>query len=257
MVRSGHLLMNIDQIDNSKDQVCLFIVLMSVCHINFFDMVEYPDNSKIVATNNKANQHLFLFGSWATMPTNRFKILTTMSFRLSICITPFNRHYNKQRRPPLKLKPLKSIALAFSFVELLFTTSVFADGLTADDYMEIQQLYSTYNWAIDSGDAEAYAATFTEDGEFNTFKGQEAIKGFIKRWVEQMGGATRKHWNSNLHITGDGKTAQGKVYLLLIDYATQPASVIASANYADSLVKTKDGWRFTKRTTSSDKAPAK
>lgn len=32
--------------------------------------------------------------------------------------------------------------------------------LTADDYIEIQQLYARYNNAIDSGDAEGYAATF-------------------------------------------------------------------------------------------------
>jgi len=128
--------------------------------------------------------------------------------------------------------------------------------LTADDYTEIQQLYATYNWAIDSGDAKAWADTFVEDGVFNTFKGQEQLEGFIGRWVNDMGGATRKHWNSNLSITGDGDTAQGKVYLLLVDTAAQPPAIIASASYSDELVKTKDGWRFSKRQTKSDR-PAK
>lgn len=131
-----------------------------------------------------------------------------------------------------------------------------AQGLSPADYMEIQQLYATYNWAIDTGDAEAYANTFTEDGVFNNLKGREQLAGFIDRWLTSMNGASRKHWNSNLHIEGDGKTARGKVYLLLLDTSAQPAAIVASANYSDELKKTDEGWRFTKRSTSPDR-PAK
>ena len=38
--------------------------------------------------------------------------------------------------------------------------------LTTQDYIDIQQLYARSNQAIDNGDGEAYAATYTEDGEF-------------------------------------------------------------------------------------------
>src|SRR5262245_23766504 len=38
--------------------------------------------------------------------------------------------------------------------------------LSVQDYMEIQQLYMHYTWAIDNHDQEAYGATFTPDGEF-------------------------------------------------------------------------------------------
>jgi ketosteroid isomerase-like protein len=126
-------------------------------------------------------------------------------------------------------------------------------GLTPADYMEIEQLYATYNWAIDTGDAQAWADTFVEDGQFQNFKGEEQLKGFIDRWVNSMNGLTRKHWNSNLHITGDGKTAQGKVYLLLVDKSVQPPAIISSASYADELVKTDQGWRFSKRSVNSDR----
>ncbi len=50
-------------------------------------------------------------------------------------------------------------------------TCAAAGGLSAQDYFEIQQLYARYNNAIDSGDAEGWAATFTSDGVFNTFVG--------------------------------------------------------------------------------------
>jgi hypothetical protein len=121
--------------------------------------------------------------------------------------------------------------------------------LSAQDYMEIQQLYARYNVAIDSGDAEAYAATFTADGVFNNFAGHDALVGFIKIWRERLNGANRRHWNSNLLISGDGNNATGSVYLLLLDIGSKPAGIAGVGSYTDSLIKTPKGWRFTKRTT--------
>jgi hypothetical protein len=131
-----------------------------------------------------------------------------------------------------------------------------AGALSAQDNFEIQQLYARYNIAIDSGDAEGYASTFTPDGVFNQFAGHDALVGFAKTWREKLGGATRKHWNTNLQISGTSKEASGFVYLMLVDISTKPASILATATYTDSLVKTKEGWRFTKRTTKSDVPPA-
>ena len=37
---------------------------------------------------------------------------------------------------------------------------------TADDFVQISQLFSNYNFTIDSGDGAAWAANFTEDGVF-------------------------------------------------------------------------------------------
>lgn len=135
-------------------------------------------------------------------------------------------------------------------------TCAASGGLSAQDYVDIQQLYARYNIAIDSGDAEGWAATFTPDGVFNTFGGHDALVGFVKMWREKLNGATRKHWNSNLQITGNGKEASGYVYLMLLDFSTKPPSILTTGTYSDSLIKTKDGWRFTKRTTKGDSAPA-
>jgi len=155
---------------------------------------------------------------------------------------------------------MKGMLLAFAGVAALVLAPqpLFAAGkLSTQDYVEIQQLYARYNVAIDSGDAEAYAATFTPDGVFNTFTGHDALVGFIKAWRERLGGANRRHWNTNLLISGDGKTASGSVYLMLIDISTRPPAIAQAATYTDSLVKTKDGWRFSKRTTHADStAPA-
>ena len=127
--------------------------------------------------------------------------------------------------------------------------------MTADDYVEIQQLYSRYNDAIDSGDAEGYAATFIPDGTFNTFKGHDALVGFIHNWHEKMGGENRRHWNTNLTITPTADGASGTVYLMLIDVGTKPPSIVTAAKYDDELVKTPQGWRFKKRATKADGPP--
>lgn len=149
----------------------------------------------------------------------------------------------------------KRILAIAAAAAMLVGTSWAADTLSAQDYFEIQQLYARYNIAIDSGDAEGWAATFTPDGVFNTFSGHEALVGFIKTWREKLNGATRKHWNNNLQVTGNSKAASASTYLMLVDFSTKPPTILMSGSYTDSLVKTKDGWRFTKRMTKSDVAP--
>lgn len=142
-------------------------------------------------------------------------------------------------------------------IALTFATSGYAQQrkLTADDYIEIQQLYAQYNMAIDSGDAEGYAATFTPDGVFNTFNGHDALVGFIHRWRETMKGGNMRHWNTNLAITGTPEGASGAVYLLLVDISVKPPAITTAAKYEDQLVKTPQGWRFKKRVTKAEAAP--
>jgi hypothetical protein len=149
----------------------------------------------------------------------------------------------------------KRILAIAAAAAMLVGASWAADTLSAQDYFEIQQLYARYNIAIDSGDAEGWAATFTSDGVFNTFSGHDALVGFIKTWREKLNGATRKHWNNNLQVTGNSKEASATTYLMLVDFSTKPPSILMSGSYADSLVKTRDGWRFTKRMTKSDVTP--
>jgi SnoaL-like domain len=151
---------------------------------------------------------------------------------------------------------MKKILLSALAAGMMFAgTCAAASALSAQDYFEIQQLYARYNIAIDSGDADGWAATFTPDGTFNTMTGHDALVNFVKTWREKLNGATRKHWNNNLQVEGNSKEANASVYLILVDFSTKPASILTTATYTDSLVKTKDGWRFTKRTTKGDTAP--
>jgi uncharacterized protein (TIGR02246 family) len=131
-----------------------------------------------------------------------------------------------------------------------------AGHVDAQDYAEIQQLYARYNEAIDSGDAEAYAATFTPDGVFNNnYKGREGLMSFIEAWKGKMNGLTRRHWNTNLVITPSPECATGSVYLMHLDVSARPPVMASTAKYSDVLVKTAQGWRFKTRNTRGDAPP--
>jgi hypothetical protein len=145
--------------------------------------------------------------------------------------------------------------LGIVFAGLMISTAARAQqhgSLTTQDYIDIQQLYARYNVAIDSGNAEDYANTFTNDGVFNTFNGRDALLGFAKGYT----GTNRRHWNTNLVITPTHDGAKGSVYLFMMDVSTRPPSIAAAIQYDDTLVKTPQGWRFKKRTTKVDTAPA-
>lgn len=149
--------------------------------------------------------------------------------------------------------PLRVLALG---ILLSVACLARADGLTTQDYIDIEQLYAQYNHAIDAGDAQAWAATFTPDGSFNKFTGHDALVGFIQQWREKMNGANRRHWNTNLRIVPSKDGADGAVFLMLVDVSTKPPSIVMTGGYTDTLVKTASGWRFKTRQTRNDATPA-
>jgi hypothetical protein len=152
----------------------------------------------------------------------------------------------------MKIRLLATGAL----LSLLLMSQARAAALTTQDYIDIEQLYAQYNHAIDTGDGEGWAATFTSDGSFNRFTGHDALVGFIKSWREKMNGANRRHWNSNLRITPSADGASAVVLLMIVDVGTQPPSIVMTGQYTDTLVKTPNGWRFKTRQTKGDAPPA-
>jgi hypothetical protein len=125
--------------------------------------------------------------------------------------------------------------------------------LTAQDYVEIQQLYARYTHTIDSGenDGEAWADTFTPDGTFTTSVGRKQLAAFAKNWHEKRGGAHMRHWNANLVITPTADGAHGSCYLMMVDTGDprngKLPTISSTAQYDDTLVRAANGWRFKKR----------
>lgn len=118
-----------------------------------------------------------------------------------------------------------------------------AAKLTAEDYAEILQLYFQYPLLLDSGDAEGYAALFTDDGSFGDRVGRQALLDFVRG----RQASTVRHAPLTPIITPTAEGARGVVLNLFIDVAKSPAVVTRVTQYRDTLVKTPNGWRFKTR----------
>lgn len=97
--------------------------------------------------------------------------------------------------------------------------------LRAEDRVEIEELMWNYIRALDSGDAEAYAALFTPDGQFgrgaSAVKGREALKKMVLDARQQMNAKQQEgekrprmyHVVTNTHIEFiDGNHARYHAY---------------------------------------------
>ena len=119
-------------------------------------------------------------------------------------------------------------------------------SLTAADYIEIEQLYARYARALDLGDPEAWADTFTADGVFRDATGRDELVAYAENSYGRRQG-TGRHWNSQLVVTPTAEGADGSAYLLLLDVGAQPPGINVAGLYSDKLVKTPAGWRFKSR----------
>jgi uncharacterized protein (TIGR02246 family) len=129
-------------------------------------------------------------------------------------------------------------------------------GLTVEDQLAIQGLAARYNFAIDTGDGEAFAATFVEGGVLNgagqVTEGRAALADFARNFAASVRGP--RHVVTNMVIDGDGKFATFKAYMQLSIMSGEPAqsTVLAIGGYDDTLSKEDGTWRFVRRSFTLD-----
>jgi uncharacterized protein (TIGR02246 family) len=125
--------------------------------------------------------------------------------------------------------------------------------LTTDDIVETNQLYARYNNAIDSHDGAAFAACFTADGYLDTGmgprEGAEAIDAFVAETAAMLPGL--RHLAHNVVVDGDGDSATGSAFLVAYD-TSGGHKVMATGRYTDELMRTEQGWRFSRRVFTAD-----
>ena len=136
--------------------------------------------------------------------------------------------------------------------------------LTTEDYVEIQQLYARYSFAIDGlDDLDSWLDCFTADAEHRHFMdapnftvGRKALRAKAEQVM-----ASRKnglyHWTNSLVIEPTEYGASGKCYFLGIwdgreagpvEMSTLDAQIGPAYVYRDELVKDNGRWRFRRRT---------
>jgi hypothetical protein len=126
--------------------------------------------------------------------------------------------------------------------------------LSAEDYIEIQQLYARYTRTIQMGEpyAEEWAATFTADGAHGRRVGRAALVQLARDYHAKSNGANLRHFVGSLVIEGTALGATGSCNSLVVDISLTPPAVVRAAVYSDVLVRTSEGWRFKTRTERTD-----
>jgi SnoaL-like domain len=133
------------------------------------------------------------------------------------------------------------------------SSSTSTGALSAQDQLEILNLYARYNFTIDFGDGDGWAATFTPDAVFEGpgmhVVGSDELAAFAKQGHEAMGGRGR-HFISNVWAEATEGGARGGAYLVhwfVADDDHPTTTVNTTGIYTDQLVKHDGQWRFSAR----------
>jgi uncharacterized protein (TIGR02246 family) len=154
------------------------------------------------------------------------------------------------------------VLAAFFFMATFACTALAAENEVlrqAQDRAQIERLMWRYVRALDSGDSEAYAATFTPDGQFgrdaNATKGRDALKKMIidmrrRNTESEANGTPRRppmyHVITNSYIEFiDGDHARFHAYWMTVFGAggeNTPPRVAAAGRELDELVRFQGEW---------------
>jgi len=124
--------------------------------------------------------------------------------------------------------------------------------LSAEDYIEIQQLVARYPYALDQNpdDGLSYANLFTPEAVFRQprTEGRQNLATMASR--APHGAKYTRHFLANHVIEAATDGAVGKQYLVAVDIGEsgQPSSIFLGGHYEDVYAKTPEGWRFKTRT---------
>ncbi len=128
-------------------------------------------------------------------------------------------------------------------------------SMTAEDRLDILDLFARYAWAYDVGDAQAYAEVFTEDGLLADESdlhavGREAIRKAIQAFFDLRGPNVWQHHNAHLRMEGDGETCTVHSYWAVLEHRRDDDGYgVGSLGWYRSRCVRRDGvWRFAERT---------
>lgn len=140
---------------------------------------------------------------------------------------------------------------AHSAADGTMSESCSGDGLDAV-YPQVVRTYARQARLIDTGDAEAWAATFTADGVFESpsypapVQGRAQLEAFARRFAEQgaADGVVNRHVITNIDVTPgvEADHVVGHMYLqIVVTPKGQPSSLVRLTTIVDQLVRASSG----------------
>ena len=125
-------------------------------------------------------------------------------------------------------------------------------ALTPQDYIDIQQLVSSYPYGLDGNtdNGESYANLFAAGAVFGRprTEGHENLAALAN--TQPHGAQYVRHFITNHVIEPAPGGAIGKEYAVIIDIGEggKPSGIALGGRYDDEYVKTPNGWKFKSRT---------
>jgi 3-phenylpropionate/cinnamic acid dioxygenase small subunit len=129
-------------------------------------------------------------------------------------------------------------------------------SLSADDRLEIHDLYARYAHGFDQADAEARSALFTQEGSFahpgmDPVLGTDALKAFIVERSGELPGM--RHLIANVAVEETPRGAAGRAYFCCFRLGGDGALRMRNfGRYDDELRRHENGWRIAVRQVTSE-----
>jgi len=122
--------------------------------------------------------------------------------------------------------------------------------LSAEDRLDIMDLYARYAWAMDSGDTEAFLDVFLPDATlFMSRKatGHAELRAWHERFLRDSGFPGSQHFATQFRlIEGEGNRVRTRVYVARLYRlpGTTHSTVICQGYYTDTCVKVDGRWFY-------------
>ena len=130
-----------------------------------------------------------------------------------------------------------------------------------EDKLAIEELISTYNQSLDSGDYQTWLACWADDAIFDglgkLLTGIGPIRGFAEGYDAgyRLRIPALKHYTVNTLSKIDGDRATSSSYLQLTSMGPKGGQIIFTARYEDDLKRIDGRWRFARRKLHQDMPP--
>ena len=127
-------------------------------------------------------------------------------------------------------------------------------SIPVEDRLAILDLFARYAWAYDSGDRDAYAALFCEDGVLADQNGilgagREGVKEALQAFLDMRGNAVWRHFNDHHLFSGGGDRASVRSYwLVAITNRDGSPNMMVTGTYDTELRRVDGAWLIQRRT---------
>ena len=127
-------------------------------------------------------------------------------------------------------------------------------SVSPEDRFGVHDLFMDYVWAADTGDLEAYVATFAKDALLLdsagvSHRGEPAIRAYARKFLSQPGGRGRMHFFQQMKLSPENGGVRVFSFWQVVQAMAAPRETrLRSVGVCHDLCIRIDGqWRFAER----------